>query len=457
MLSHILVYQLFHMESGMHHLVNVLFHALAAVFLFAALERAGKAPWPSAFVAFMFALHPLHVESVAWVAERKDVLSAFFLFLALYAYVRYAEQPSLRGYLLMTATFIAGLMSKTMLVTFPFILLLFDVWPLRRFRFPQVLWEKLPLFLMVAGATLVAFFTQRSAGAFMAAPLSLRIENTLVSYVVYIRQTFWPLDLVVLYPYPESIPAAEIAGAAAFLLAVSVLAVFTWRTRPYIATGWFWFLGTLVPVIGVIQLGQQAHADRYAYIPMTGLSIILAWAAADVIKRWPRTKTAIALAGTASCLACALIASNQVAYWQDGPTLFRHATTVIQNNYPAMYELAWEYNRSGQDLLQLGHRTEAIGQFQEALQVRPNWAEVHNNLAIQLAGVAGRSADAAAHFEAALRIDPNLAQAHRNLGLMLSSVPGRGAEALAHLEAAQRIQPDPELKKVIDRLRTEKK
>ena len=456
-LSNILVYEFFRMDSGMHHLVNVVFHALAAVMLFAALQRASRQRAASAFVAFLFAVHPLHVESVAWVSERKDVLSAFFAFLALYAYVRYAEQTSVRRYLLVAVPVVNGLMSKKMFVTFPFALLLFDVWPLRRGRFPQVVWEKLPLIALSTVASVIAYFTQRSAGAFLRAPMEVRIENAGVAYVTYIVQTFWPARLAPMYPYPESVAAWEWAAAFAILLGVSAVAIYTWRTRPYIATGWFWYLGTLVPVIGLVQVGAQARADRYTYIPMVGLSMILAWGAVEVAGRWLRTRMAIATAAVVACVACTAIASTQTAYWQDGVTLFQHTVDLDPNNYPAKYQLSLEHYLRGKDLLESGHRAEAIAHFEDALRVRPNWAEVHNNLAIQLASVPGRSAEAIAHFEAAVQLNPGLAEPQRNLGMLLSNVPGRRREAIAHLEAAQRLQPDPSVDQVLNRLREEQK
>jgi tetratricopeptide (TPR) repeat protein len=452
LLSHMLDCQLFGMESGMHHLVNVLFHTLAALLLFAALRRATGARWPSAFVAFIFAVHPQHVESVAWVAERKDVLSAFFFFLALYSYVRYAEMPTVRRYLLVAAPFCLGLMSKPMLVTFPFTLLLFDVWPLRRFRFPGVLWEKLPLLVLSAAASVVTYFVQGSKGAIMIMPFARRLENALMSYIAYLGQMFWPTRLAWFYSYADSVPLWQPAAALVVLLGITVLAIFLWRTHPYFVTGWFWYLGMLVPVIGLVQVGAQSRADRYTYIPMVGLLWILAWGAVDVLRKWPRAKPFIAAAAAVSCLACVAVARTQAGYWQNGMTLYQHAVDVTEDNLWARYNLAGQHYLLGSKLMNSGHGSEAVDQFEEALRVRPNYAEAHNNLGILLARMPNRSTDAIAHFEAALRLDPKLGQAHRNLGLLLASVPGRESEAIAHLEAAQRIQPDPELLQIINRL-----
>ncbi len=453
LLSHMLDCQFFGMESGMHHLMNVLFHVLASVLLFTVLRRATGARAPSAFVAFMFALHPLHVESVAWVAERKDVLSAFFFFLALYAYVRYTESPGLSRYLMVVAPFCLGLMSKPMLVTFPFTLLLFDVWPLRRAQLPRVLWEKLPLFALSAGASSVTYLVQQSSGAFSPSPPALRIENALTSYIAYIGQMFSPSRLAMFYMYRDSIPGWQVAGALAVLLGISALAIFTWRTRPYFITGWLWYLGMLVPVIGLVQVGAQSRADRYTYIPMVGLLWILGWGAADVLEKWPRAKPVIIVAAVASSLACMTISWRQAGYWQNGITLFEHTAAVTENNFWALYNLGEAHYNLGTDLMNSGHNSEAIEHFEEALRVRPNYPEAQNNLGILFAKMPDHTADAISHFESALQLNPDLAQAHLNLGMMLASVPGRAPEAIAHLEAAQRIHPDPQVLQMINRLR----
>lgn len=458
LLSHVLVYQFFRLQSGMHHLVNVLFHALAAWLLFAALERASHARWPSAFVAFVFAVHPLHVESVAWVSERKDVLSAFFWFLALYGYVRYVEKPGWRPYLWVTLALALGLMSKTMLVTFPFTLLLLDVWPLRRGGSGPIPWkmlvrEKIPLFAVCAAGLAAAFVAQQSGGAFSEVSLGMRVENSLISYVTYMRQMFWPVQLTWFYLYPGSIPVWQAVAALAVVAGITALAIVTWRTRPYFATGWFWYLGTLVPVIGLVQLGAQSHADRYTYIPMVGLSMVLAWGAADLIRSRPGMRMAVVGIGVAAGCVCMALASTQVSYWQDGPTLFRHALEVTPDNFWAKYNLALAHNTMANELMNSGHRMEAIAHFEEALRYRPDWAEAHNNLGILLAEVPGRASEAIAHFEAAVALDPNLGQAQRNLGMALAATPGRAGEAIAHLEAAQRLQPDPRVLNLLNQLK----
>jgi protein O-mannosyl-transferase len=435
LLSHLLDVQLFGMQSGMQHSVNVLFHALSAVLLFLALRRATGARALSAFVAFVFGLHPLHVGSVAWIAERKDVLSTFFWFLALYEYVRYTERRSLVRYLAVAAPFCLGLMSKPMLVTFPFTLLLFDVWPLRRTQWPGAIWEKLPLIALSIGAASVTYFLQRTAGIVLAIPLGMRIGNALLSYVTYIGQMFWPLRLSVFYPYPSAIPVWEAVAALAVILAVSVLAMRAWRTRPYLAVGWLWYLGTLAPVIGLLQAGRQAHADRYMYIPMVGLLIMLAWGAADVFGKWPRTKAVAAVAGVAYCAACMALAWRETAYWQNSETLYEHAIDSTGSN-----DLA--ENNLGLYRMTMQRYAEAIPHFEAALRISPDNALAHFNLGVCLSNIAGRTAEAIPQFEAALRISPNNAVGHFDLGVTLSNTPGRTADAIQQYEAALRLNPD---------------
>ena len=470
LLSHTLDVQLFGLQSGMHHLVNVVFHALAAVLLFAALQRATRARWPSAFVAFVFALHPLHVESVAWISERKDVLSAGFFFLTIYGYVRYTERPGLGRYLAVLGPFCLGLMSKPMVVTLPFTLLLLDFWPLDRVRWPKILWEKLPMFALSAGTAGVTYAVQRSTGAVgQIFRLDARIVKALLSYVIYIRQTLWPVRLAIFYPYPRRLYAWQAAAALVLILGVSALVIAGRRRYPYLATGWFWYLGTLVPVIGLVQAGMQAHADRYTYIPMVGLAVMVAWGAMDAAGKWPRLKPAIAAAAAVFCGVSMAFAWKQAAYWQNSETLYQRAIDVTADNYLAQGNL-------GQYLLRIPERrADAVDHLETALRIEPDYAEAHNNLGVCLinAGLyeaaiphfeavlrfqpnyaeplnnlgvclmhSGRYAEAIPDFEAALRSKPDYAQAHLNLGLTLSKVPGRAAEAIAQYEAGLRLMPD---------------
>ncbi len=473
-LSHMLDFQLFGTQSGWHHLTSVLFHALTVLLLFAFLYRSTGAKWRSALVAFLFALHPLHVESVAWVAERKDVLSAFFWFLTLWTYVRYSERPGIGRYALVLLPFCLGLMAKPMIVTLPFVLLLVDQWPLRRAWTANLIWEKLPFLGLATVSAIVTFLVQKSGGAvelLSIRPMSLRIENALVSYIAYIGQMFWPAKLALLYPYPAHLPEWQAMLAGLILAGISVLVLRCYRNHPYLTIGWLWYLGTLVPVIGLVQVGLQAHADRYTYIPMAGLSIMLAWGAADFLTRWPKAKPALIACVAAACSVATVVTWVQIQYWKDSESLYRHAIDVTDENYVMHYglgatlsklpgrlpEAISEYRTSlrispeyadahfnlGVALSETpGHLTEAIEEYQAAIHIRPNMAQAHNNLGLALSDTPGRLQDAISEFQAALRIKPTHAGAHTNLGAALSKIPGREQEAIAEYEAALRISPD---------------
>lgn len=479
LLSHMAVCDLFGMESGAHHWVNVLLHALASLLLFGWLRRATGEVWPSAFVAAVFALHPLHVESVAWVTERKDVLSTFFWFLALYAYVMYTERPSPRRYSAVMVFFCLGLMAKPMLVTFPFTLLLLDFWPLRRTQIPHILWEKIPFFAVSIASSVLIFMVQRPAEVVQAMSRSESVRNALISYVGYIGQMFWPAGLTLFYPNRTSLTLWNTAGALAILLGISALALLVWRTRPYFVTGWFWYLGTLVPVIGLVQFGIRSHADRYMYVPMIGLSIVLAFGAAELVRKWPQTKLAIATAAGVSLLACFGAASAQAEYWRDSEAVYRRAIDVTKDNYLAQYNLAdylmdvpgraaeavphfeealrlrpdsfVAHNGLGGYLLQTGHDEAAAAHFEAALRIKPDIAAAHFNLGLIYSKTPARFPEAIAQYEAALRAFPQYALAHKNLGMLLLRL-GRTPEAISHFEAALRIQSDPEIAQILGSL-----
>jgi len=512
LLSHILDSQLFGMQSGAHHIVNVLIHALSSVFLYLFLRRATGARGASAFVAFVFALHPLHVQSVAWVAERKDVLAAFFLFLALNAYLCYTQRRSRGRYWGMAAIFCLGLMSKPTLVTFPFALLLLDWWPLRWTAWPKTIWEKLPLIALSAGASVVTYLVQSSTSSVAAIPLGARIENAIRSYVTYIRQVFWPTDLAVFYPYPPSTQAWHVAAAFAAIFTLTVAAIRARHSRPYLTVGWLWYLGTLVPMIRFVQVGLQAHADRYMYIPLLGLTVILAWGAAEIIQNCPLTRPMFATAAILSCAACAALAGRQVSYWRNTETLFRQALNVTQENWVAEDNLGLYLARSqraaeaiphfeaavrirpdfvrahydlGLSLLQSGYCADAVPHFRTALRLHSDYPEASSSLG-QCEMALGNYADAIAQYEAAVRADPHSFYARFNLGVSLSKIPdrarqgieqyesvlqsdptdagahttlggllaglGRKEEAIAHLEAAQRLQPDAALSSMLERV-----
>jgi protein O-mannosyl-transferase len=432
-LSHMLDVQLFGLDAGYHHLTNVLIHALAALFLFAFLNRATQTQWPSALVAFLFALHPLHVESVAWVAERKDVLAAFFGFFTLWAYVRYAQGPRHGWYWLALSAFCLGLMSKPMLVTLPFVMLLMDVWPLRRPRTRALLWEKAPFLALSSASAAITYVVQQRSGAVDALDvgIGLRLENALVSYFVYLAKMVWPSRLAVFYPYPAEIPVWQAISAAVAIVGISVLALRFVRTHPYLAVGWFWYLGTLVPVIGLIQVGAQARADRYAYLPMVGLSIMLAWGLLEA----PKSKMAISGA-VAACLACAVVCEAQVRYWRNSETLFRHALDVTSGNYLAHHNL-------GVALADEQRFPEAIEQYQAALQIVPGSPNVQTDYGSALAK-SGRIPEAIAYYRAALQVLPDSPIIHNDLANALAANPGSVTEAVAEYRSALRLKPDYE-------------
>jgi len=434
-ISHLLDFQLFGRNSGPQHLTSVFLHAFSALLLFWLLKRMTGARWPSAFVALAFALHPLHIESVAWIAERKDVLSTLFLFLTLWAYLNYIDRPAPSRYLLVVLLFCAGLMAKPMVVTFPLIALLLDVWPLRRFS-ARTLREKLPLFGISLAASLATYLVQQRGGsvvAFNEVPFALRAANALVSYIAYLFQFFRPANLAVFYPYPAAISLWKPIAAALLLAGITAFAVRTFRRRPYIALGWFWYLGTLLPVIGLIQVGLQSRADRYTYVPLIGLSIVLAWGFADLCARWPAGKPAVAVLGVLTCSAWSYVTWLNLPNWRDSVSLFQHTIQVTSDNYIA-------YNNLGVALRQRGQTAEAMADFQEAARIRPHDAGAQNNLGEALL-VQGRVDEASPHILEALRGEPHSSEAHVNWATILNK-RGQHEEAAAEYRAALQLQPD---------------
>jgi protein O-mannosyl-transferase len=365
-ISHMLDVSLFGLDAGRHHLMSVVIHASAAVLLYLALRRLTLPQWPSAMVAALFALHPLHVESVAWIAERKDVLSALFCMLTLWAYARYAERATTGRYALALAAFALGLMSKQMLVTLPLVLMVLDYWPLQRGLKVR---EKLPFLALAAAAAIAAVLSHNEAGARASLdifPLGLRIQNALVTCVVYLLKMVWPSGLAVFYPYATSLLLPAIGSAI-------LLAAITWSAlrRPYLLAGWTWYLITLAPVIGIVQVGAQARADRYTYLPMIGVSIAAVWGVAELLRTQPRVLAAI---GMAVCVACAMLTYIQVGYWQDGVTLFRHTIEVTRDNYVAHFNLAAALEERGEN-------AEAAAHLNEAVRIRPRFAVARAELA----------------------------------------------------------------------------
>ncbi len=454
-LSHMLDAELFGPGPAGPHLVNVAFHAANTALLFGVLLLYFPgAVRRSAWVAALFALHPLRVESVAWVAERKDVLSAFFFLLALGAYAvglraRASQIPNLgsRAPLLPALAFFAlGLMSKPMLVTLPCVLLLLDLWPLGRLSaasprallagLPPLLREKIPFFALAAASCVVTFLVQRDGGAVQglgAFTPGERVANAFVACALYLRNTFWPAGLAVFYPHPGRWPAPAVAASALLVAALCVAAVRAARIHPFITTGWFWFLGMLVPVIGLVQVGGQSHADRYAYLPHVGLFVALAWGAAALARRWRAPPAALAVAAVLPLLACAVATRAQLHHWRDTETLFTRAVAVTNNN-------ALAHNNLGNALAARGALDDGVSHLRRALALRPDYPDAHSNLGDALLQQ-GDLPGAAVHFRRAVELDPDFPEPRYNLGnLALES--GDFAEAVGHFEKALATRPD---------------
>jgi Flp pilus assembly protein TadD len=492
-LSHMIDCQLYGLNPSGHHLTNVLFHLVNTLLLFLLLNRITGASWRSGFVAALFAVHPLHVESVAWVAERKDVLSTLFWLLTMWAYIYYVEKPRLHRYLFTLLTFALGLMAKPMLVTLPVVLLLLDYWPLKRFEIGQsasglpatsqpstitekqgaqafrLLLEKTPLFVLAAVSSVVTFIVQKSGGAVGALevyPIKIRVANALVSYVSYMVKMIWPQNLAAFYPHPgQSLPIWQAAAAGLLLLLISIAVIRAGRRQPYLAVGWLWYLGTLVPVIGLVQVGAQAMADRYTYVPLIGLFIMAAWGVPELLARYRFQRTVLATLATILLVTLLLVSKRQVRHWQNSLTLFQHAVEVTADNYVAhdslgnalaqqgMLDQAIVHyreslrikpnlvnaqNNLGVALLQQGEINRAMVQYYEALRLKPDSAETHNNLGVALFTV-GQLDQAIGHYLTAIKLDPNFAKAHNNLGNALAR-KGKLDEAISQYSRALELK-----------------
>ena len=495
-ISHMIDVQLYGMDPGGHHLTSVWIHAASALLLFLTLKRMTRRLWPSAFVAALFALHPLHAESVSWIAERKDVLSGFFWILTMWCYAAHAEKRSTGTYLALLLSFAVGLMAKQMLVTLPFVLLLLDYWPLNRLRLPgapvgpakdsqaregtgggssagRVIREKIPLIALTVISSVTIYLVQQGGGAMSTRdllPLGARVSNAIVSYMVYIEKTIWPSGLAIFYPHPGSTLTLWTTGVSALiLLVVTGFVLFKGRRYPYLPVGWFWYLGTLVPVIGLVQVGIQARADRYTYLPIIGLFIMVAWGLPDLLSGWRNRKELLAGGVLAALASCIYLTATQTAYWRDNSSVFGHAVEVVENNFLAHNDLGSALEKKGEIDAAIAHYREAIrlkpdfvlaqsnlgaalgrqGKFdeaishlQEAIRLKPDHAGAHNNLGIVYA-IKGKDSDAAREFSEAVRIDPDQADAHFNLGVLLAR-QGRLDEAITHYERALEINPSQE-------------
>jgi tetratricopeptide (TPR) repeat protein len=495
-LSHMADCDLYGVDPGGHHLTNLLFHVANTLLLFLLLNQMTGATWRSFFVAAFFAWHPLHVESVAWASERKDTLSTFFWLLTLLAYARYARsrsrvegrrssaetatpafdsRRSALDYFLALFFFACGLMSKPMVVTLPFVLLLLDFWPLNRItncelrigNLRNLVVEKIPFFILAAAASVVTFLVQKNGGAMAGTSFGLRVENVVLAYVRYISKLFWPQDLAIVYSFPRQWPALLAAGAALLLLVWTALLLFRARQNPPLAVGWFWFLGTLVPVIGLVQVGAQSIADRYTYIPSIGFFIVLVWGACDLAQRWPQTGKFFPLAGISALVGCLGATSIQIGYWHDSEKLFLHAIGVTTDNYVAENCLGKTYEKMGRNdralvlyenavkieprypqsqfnlalcLLGYGQTNEALEHLRIAARLEPHDPDIQYDLAIYFTQHGGAD-DAARGFQAALADRPDFPEAQTAFGLLLVREK-KFAEALPHFAATVRLKPD---------------
>jgi protein O-mannosyl-transferase len=427
-ISFMLDCQLFGLDPGEQHAVNVLLHLASSILLFLALLRMTGRRWPSALVAAIFAAHPLHVESVAWIAERKDVLCTFFEILAIWFYARYAATSKPRDYALTIAAFALSLLAKPMAVTFPFLLMLIDLWPLNRYL--RIV-EKIPMFAMSAAASLVTLRAQGTTGAtaLVNLPFADRLGAAIVDYLRYIAKAFWPANLAMLYPI-QKFSAPAVFASALILIAISAAAILTFGRRPYVLVGWLWFIGTLLPVVGLVQVGFQSIADRYSYVPLVGLSIAVIWTAADLFESKPRV---LATAAAFIIPALMIAAYRQTGYWRDTITLYEHTLAATRDNYVIHNNLGIEFESAGRI-------DEAAAQFRAAVEAAPDFKDALNSLGAILE-YKGDNSGAIALHRRAVAADPNYASAHLNLGHELYQA-GQVAEARRELTEGLRLDPD---------------
>ena len=457
--SHMLDCQMYGLNAGGHHLTSLLWHLANTVLLFLWLNDLTKATWRSGFVAALFAWHPLHVESVAWVCERKDVLSAFFWLAALLAYTRYVRKPGVMAYVLVLVLFELGLMSKPMLVTLPCVLLLLDFWPFNRWQldFAQassgtkliaglldkshrrktgwLVAEKLPFFALALGLILITLSAQKaggSLGSLSGYPLPIRLGNALVSYFMYLTTTFWPSGLAYFYPYSFELPLASVIGGALLLAVWTVCVFLRVRQQPGLLVGWFWFVGALVPTIGVVQFCIQARADRYTYIPSIGLFLVVVWGACELAERWTGLKKYLPVAGGLALAGCVAVSSIQITYWQNSLTLSRHAIAVTEGNYVAFESL-------GRTISAMGQPEHAIPFFADASRLAPSWPQGQFNYGLTLSQL-GQTNDAIDHLRAAVKLVPGYAPGRTCLGQALLKF-GRTDEAIQEFAEAARLDP----------------
>jgi len=489
-ISHMVDVELFGMNAGWHHRMSILLHLLNTVLLYLVMSKMTGGIWRSAFVAALFGVHPLHVESVAWIAERKDLLSTLFWILTMGVYLRYTRRPSLGRYLPVAIFFALGLMCKPMVVTLPFILLLMDWWPLRRMTlnnsqnfgspsyslstFSGLILEKVLLLGFSAISCFVTFLAQSWEGAvqsFDYIPFGMRISNGFVSYVSYLWKMVWPSSLTVFYPHPATaqsgLPAWEITGAALLIGTFSLLAVWQRHCRPYLGMGWLWYLGTLIPVIGLVQVGNQAMADRYTYLPLIGIFTAVAWAIPSLFLKGRLRQLLLGVLGGMVIVALSSVAWHQTSYWRDDVTLFSRSLAVTKNNWLAWNNLGFAYDKLnrpqwamtcyrnairiksdyadawsniGAIYIKSGQPEQSIVYFREALKANPYYTKALNNLAAAYYEL-GQPEQAIMYYWKALQIKPDYAEAWYNLGLSYVQY-GQPDRAVSCFREALRIKPD---------------
>ena len=449
-LSHMFDWQLYGDNAGNHHITNLIFHIANTLLLFIVLKQMTSKLWQSAFVAALFALHPLHVESVAWVAERKDVLSTFFWMLTMWAYVNYVNAKGqtrrsapTKWYFATLFLFALGLMSKPMLITLPFVLLLLDYWPLERFGKRTVFYlirEKIPFIILSVTSSVITFFVQRSGGAVATLTIisiKYRVYNAFISYVKYIEKMFWPNRLAIFYPHSGlNVSVLNAVISAVLLIVVTMVILRLAKNHRYLITGWFWYLGTLVPVIGLIQVGGHAMADRYSYVALTGLFIIISWGVPDLLAKWQSRRIVLWTSSSIVLFILTVLTYLQLQYWRNSITLYQHALAVTKNNYAIHFGIT-------QPLLDEGRIEEAIRHSSEAVRMKPDYADAINALGASLHR-AGKIDEAICYYESALKIAPNLAGAHLNLAAAFM-VKDRFADAVAQYEIVQSSADTPGL------------
>jgi tetratricopeptide (TPR) repeat protein len=431
--------------------MNLFFHVMNTILLFLIFHRMTKKLWPSAFVACLFAIHPLRVESVAWITERKDVLSTFFWMLTMGAYSYYVEHPGFRRYFFVLLFFVLGLMAKPMVVTLPFVLLLLDYWPLQRFQeavketlelkqpadpeykwsliYP-LLWEKAPLFIPIILSSIVTYIAGKKGIETL--PLVVRIGNVFISYVAYIGKMIWPSNLAILYPFPKLLVPWQILGSVFLLIVITVVVVWRAKRFPYLATGWLWYIGTLVPVIGIVHFSSIAIADRFTYIPLIGLFIIVAWGVPDLLKKWKYRKEIFLTSSVLSILFLSIITWTQVGYWQNNITLYDHTLKVTDNN-------SLIYLNRGFAHAKLGNYGQAIDDYSRAIEIKPYYIEAYNDRGLAYKAL-GNHRQAIDDYSRAIEINPVYADAYNNRGIVYSSL-GNYGQAIEDYSRAIEINP----------------